>query len=74
MMFIKPSQALAVQELIAEEYEREGEVNRELKKLMNACPVCDDDTCGKDIVRANGVYVHPEDVAEADKIERPTFE
>jgi len=42
-----------------------------LSAAMSVCPVCGDAACDKKIVEANGVYVHPEDVANAEIIDRP---
>lgn len=38
---------------------------------LRICPVCGNPACTKSIKQANGVYVHPEDVADADVVPRP---
>jgi len=74
MPYIKPEQMILVQHLI-ENYSSghvappEGQDDN-MDGLMSMCPVCGDYTCDKDVVKANGVFVHPEDVEDAEAIER----
>jgi len=74
MPYIKPEQMIVVQHLI-EKYRvehvalPEGQEDN-IDSMMSMCPVCGDYTCDKDVVKANGVFVHPEDVEDAEAIER----
>jgi len=75
MPFVKPESLLQLQiaasEVGVETYDNERfDVDR-LRGAMRICPVCGNASCDKHIVKVNGVYVHREDVAEADNIERP---
>lgn len=74
MPYLKPEQLIKVQHLI-DSWEREhiegtDDTDRAISEIMGVCPVCGGETCTKDVVKANNVYVHPEDVAEAEPIAR----
>lgn len=75
MPFVKPGALYALQ-VAADRAENEGLDSidldsRELQGAMRICPVCGSASCDKKLVEANGVMVHPEDVAEAEELERP---
>ena len=40
-----------------------------VRQAVQVCPVCGAYDCPKDIVKANGVYVHPSDAIDSDYIE-----
>lgn len=77
MMWIKPETGLRLQQIVAQyDSDRDGDgpaVNSKIEEFMEDCPVCRDDSCSKSIVKANGVFVHPEDVDAAAEIERPSL-
>ena len=77
MIWLKPETGLRLQQIVAQ-YEISSDnsgvaITEDVEEFMQECPVCDDDGCSKAIVKANGVYVHPEDVANSATIERPTL-
>jgi hypothetical protein len=77
MIWLKPETGLRLQQIVAQ-YEISSDnsgvaITDEVEEFMQECPVCDDDGCSKAIVKANGVYVHPEDVEDAAEITRPTL-
>lgn len=75
MPFLKPKTVLTLQQAasMAENQSLTESVDSgELGSALAVCPVCGSVTCEKKVVKANGVYVHPEDVANADVIERPS--
>jgi len=75
MPFVKPEQMLRAQEAIEDYSEMlisDGTTPPSgLDWFMESCPICGNRECTKDVVKVSGVYVHPEDVQEADRIERP---
>lgn len=74
MPYVKPETLIKAQYLAQKELDNDTGDDSEgftaASQLLEICPVCDDYDCGKMVVKANGVYVHPEDVDEADEIER----
>jgi len=75
MPYIKPEQMIALQR---HAYNRLQEVDTSnvddvsvVEDVLLVCPICGNRGCSKDMVKANGVYVHPEDAADADSIEAP---
>lgn len=75
MPYVKPDTLLQLQIAASgESLENHDHDNFDADKLrgaMRVCIVCGDTTCEKHVVYVNGVYVHREDVAEADNVERP---
>ena len=74
MPYLKPEQMIQVQHIVMryaearlDSFSGDEDV---MDRLMAICPVCGSASCDKDVVQANGVYVHPEDVEAADNIER----
>jgi len=74
MIYLKPETALRLQQIVAEYQSAKdtsnAAIDRNVEEFMGECPVCDVDGCSKSIVKANGVYVHPSDVADAAEISR----
>lgn len=75
MPYIKPELLMTLQHAAyaaKEESIESANIDKDtLSKSMKPCPICGDYGCSKDMVKANGVFVHPEDAAEADRIDAP---
>jgi hypothetical protein len=74
MPYVKPELIIKAQylaELVTEEYDSDDKDEMHAAKdVLDTCPVCSDYDCDKTVVKANGVFVHPEDVGNAEAIER----
>lgn len=75
MPYVKPETLLQLQiaasEVGVEAYDRDDFNVDKLRGAMRICVVCGDTTCDKHVVKVNNVYVHREDVAAADNIDKP---
>lgn len=59
----------------AEGYLADGHYEHDaLYSAMAKCPICGDSRCTKEIVEANNVWVHPEDVQDADNRDNPQLQ
>jgi hypothetical protein len=74
MPYIKPEKVIKAQyvaeQIIDESDSEDKDRLHAAKDVLDVCPVCDSYGCDKSVVKANGVFVHPEDVGNADSIER----
>lgn len=77
MPYVKPETLIKAQFLadeVGDDLESDDSKQRQaIIDVLDICPVCDDYDCEKTVVKANGVYVHPEDVGDADEIARGEF-
>jgi len=73
MPYLKPAEMIALLQTVTHSSNK-GDVpeyvdTNDLGSAVVTCPICGTKGCDKSIVKANGVYVHPEDVGNAEEIE-----
>lgn len=75
MPFVSPGDMLALQRAAKVGMEQGtlgSSVDRQaVEDKLRVCAVCGNPACSKTIKKANGVYVHPEDVEKADVVPQP---